>query len=438
MRIENEILIYDVVWAISEAIDIVSPVLNSHHKKVAYISGNIAQKMGMSNVEIQDIVLASMLHDIGAFSMEERMKALAFDEDGADLNRHAVLGYELLKDFEPLAKAAELIRYHHVVLNESTIDIPLGSYIIHFADRISLLFDEQREILEQAPRIMEKIYERRDVFHSGAIGAFESLAKFESFWVEAFLPSFGDAALRRMRFSKVIADLETLREFAKVIAQIIDFRSRFTATHSSGVAAVAMELSVFSGFSERECKMMEIAGYLHDLGKLAVPNEILEKNGALSDVEFNVVRKHTYFTYVVLSKIRGLEHITTWAAQHHERSDGNGYPFHIKGGDFSKLSRIMAAADIVTALTEDRPYRLGMDREEAEETLQGMVKNGGIDRNIVEIVNNNFSHINEVRKNAQQRAKDRYNAFHNSALEIAEEQPSAASAASAGCFQRRY
>jgi len=415
MLIENEISIYDFVSAISEAVDLASSALTNHHKKVACIAYNIALEMNLPNDEIQDIVLAAMLHDIGAFSLEELIKIKTVEYSDNELNKHALFGYKLLKKFAPLAKAAELVRYHHTVFNKSNLDIPIGSYIIHLADRASILFDEQSEILAQIPEVFENITIISEIFHPDAFAAFSRLTKLEYVWLETFLPSFGAAMVKRMRFSMEIIDLERLRSFAKVIAQIIDFRSKFTATHSSGVAAVALELATLAGFSERECKQMEIAGYLHDLGKLALSNDILEKNSALDYEEFNSIRKHTYYTHFVLNKIRSLEDIAMWAAYHHEKLDGNGYPFHVKGENFPKLARIMAVADIITALTEDRPYRLGLDRGSVEKILLSMVENGGIDKGVVALANENFFRINEVRIKAQQEAQREYAAFHESA-----------------------
>jgi len=413
MFTENSISIYDFVCALSEAVDLVSHDLNSHHKKVAYISWMIAQEMKLSNDEIQDIILASMLHDIGAFTIEERIKLLTLESSDIGQNQHAILGYKLLKGFAPLAKEAALIRHHHTSYSKARRGIPLGSYIIHLADKVAVLLDERHEILEQIPEIRAKIFERQDMFHPKTFMAFIRLADLESFWIEAFLPPLGGAVmLKKVRFSKEIMDLATLRKFAKIFAHLIDFRSRFTATHSSGVAAVALELAILDGFPERECKLMEIAGFFHDLGKLTVPNDILEKNGALNQDEIHSIKKHTYYTYVILSKINGLENIATWAAYHHERPDGKGYPFHVQGENFSRLARIMAVADIMTALMEDRPYSLGMEQEKATKILHAMVENGGLDKNIVELVDENFLRINKVRRKAQAAAQKEYDAFY--------------------------
>jgi HD-GYP domain-containing protein (c-di-GMP phosphodiesterase class II) len=413
MLIENNILIYDFVRAISEAVDLISPVLNRHHKKVAYISEKIARELGLSDDEVHEIVLASMLHDIGAFSIEERIGALTFEASGEGLNRHADLGYELMKGFEPLAGAARLIKYHHFNFDESNRTIPIGSYIIHLADRASLLFDEHREVLGQIPWIHARISTRRNDFHPDALVAFEQLSKSEYFCIEAVSSLNSAYMFENTKLSRETVTNETLREFAKIVAQLIDFRCRFTATHSNGVAAVVKELSALAGLSAIDCEMMEIAGLLHDLGKLSVPKDILEKKGALSDFEHNVIRKHTYYTFIILKNIRGLEHIASWAAHHHERPDGNGYPFHIQGESFSQQSRIVAVADVVTALTEDRPYRMGMNRQKAEGVLSDMTKKLTLDADTVDLVTENYFYINDVRINAQREAQSEYDAFQD-------------------------
>ena len=247
MLIENQIYIYDFVWAISEAIDLISPVLHNHHKKATYISGSIAQEMSLSNDETQDIILAAMLHDIGAFSMEEWGMLLSFEVSDFDLDRHAFLGYSLLNGFKPLSKAADIIQYHHACFSQQNRNIPIGSFIIHLADRVSLFVDEHSEVLKQVSYILANLRQKQGTFHPDVFAAFEQLTKRESFWIEVSSSSLMRAdMLRWVHLSKEFVGVETVRDFAKVTAQIIDFRSRFTATHSSGVAVVAMELSRLS------------------------------------------------------------------------------------------------------------------------------------------------------------------------------------------------
>ena len=417
MFIEKEVQIYDFVSVISEAADLVSPVLNSHQSKVAYISYRIAKRMKLASDDIEDIVLAAMLHDIGEFSTEERIKAFVYDSFDNELSEPALLGYKLLENFTPLANAAQLIKYHHCDYEKLRTDIPIGSSIIHLADKVCVLLNERREILAQVPEVLDKIIQKHRKFHPDTIAALLYLARFDYFWLELSTPlttfRFNTLSLKQALSSKKISNLETLKDFAKIVAKIIDFRSRYTAAHSHGVAAVVNELAVISGFSERECKRMEIAGLLHDLGKFSVPNDILEKNGKLDNEEINVIRKHPYYTYAALSKIDGMEDMAPWAAYHHERQDGNGYPFHVNGEDFPKLARFMAVADILTALTEDRPYRPGMDVGEAMGILFSMAKNGGVDKSIVELADRYFLPVNDARIKAQHEVLEEYGSLNN-------------------------
>ncbi|HBR02080.1 MAG TPA: phosphohydrolase, partial [Ruminiclostridium sp.] len=183
------------------------------------------------------------------------------------------------------------------------------------------------------------------------------------------------------------------------------------ARHSAGVAKTSQRLAEMIGFSPLECKMMLIAGYLHDLGKLAISNDVLEKPAKLNEDEFNEIRSHTYYTYQLLDTIPQFETIKTWAAFHHERLNGSGYPFHIKGDSLTLGSRIMAVADIFTAITESRPYRKGMDDQHAIHALKDMVASEAIDGNIVKVLIDHFQEINDIRESAQQQASNRYESF---------------------------
>ena len=410
MGLGISVSVSEFVKAISEVLDLGAPELNNHHKKVAYISWRIAQEINLPEAELQELILAAMLHDIGAFSLEDRLQALEF-ESGELIGQCASLGFRLLDGFEPLSKAAGLIRYHYLPYNTNR-DVPLGSYIIHLADRVSVLIDDQREIFDQVQEIMETIRTSQDPFHPVALEAFEHLSGREYFWLETCSIEINSALLSKLRFSEEQLDIVTLTSFAKLICHLIDFRSRFTATHSSGVAAVATELTRIIGYDEDQCQLVLISGYLHDLGKIAVPNNLLEKPAALDVAEYNTVKKHAYYSYLILSNIQGMEEIAAWGAYHHERGNGNGYPFGKKGEDLGRLSQIMACADIFTATAEDRPYRTGMDKDQISTILTNTANEGGIDKEIIDNAIKEFDRLNAVRIDAQAKAHEEYEAFY--------------------------
>lgn len=417
---ELKIPLFDLVSCLSNAMDMVNPLLVDHHKQVAYITFRIAKELGFSQEQQQELVLAGFLHDIGALSNAEKLQALHFEFDNPQ--KHAELGYLLLKMHKPFSSISLLIRYHHTPWQNGKgtecngHPVPLGSHILHLADRVAISVDKRREILGQVPGIMDKIERKTgEMFAGELVTAFKSLADKEYFWCDVISNNIG-AIMNRVATLPIIEQgVDDLLSLARVFAHIIDFRSHFTATHSSGVAATATELARFAMFNERECKMMTIAGYFHDLGKLAVPAEVLEKPGKLTEEEYNLMRHHTYLTYRALQTINGLETINNWASFHHERINGNGYPFHQTGEELPLGSRVMAVADVFTAITEDRPYRNGMSDENAIRILQQMADNYALDANLVTLLKDHFDVINDARKKSQATSTEEYERFMTAA-----------------------
>ena len=384
---EQKIPFFDLVMCLSSTIDLINPALVNHHKRVAYIASSLGSQMGLSFDEQNDLVIAGALHDIGALSLKDKLAALQFDF--ANPQAHAELGYQLLKNFEPLAKIAILVQYHHVDWNEGAGTdfkggrVPTGSHILHLADRVAVLIKDGQEILSQVKSIRDKVKEQSGkMFIPQIVKAFVELSDKEYFWLDAVSHDIDGILRKKVGLGTTQLDMKSLLDLSSLFRRIIDFRSRFTATHSSGVAATAEALARLMGFSEQECLMMRIAGYLHDLGKLAVPAEILEKPTKLTEEEFFVMKSHAFLTYRTLESVPDFNTINIWAAFHHEKLDGRGYPFHIKGLDISLGSRVMAVADVFTALSEDRPYRKAMDNDRALLILQEMSDNSALDPSI--------------------------------------------------------
>lgn len=401
MILGTQIPLSQLVMALSKAIDLISQDVANHQLQVSYISLALGTETALPSRDKNDLVIAGALHDVGALSLKNRLSMLDFEIEIP--YEHEETGYLLLKDFEPFSSAASLIRHHHACWgNAGSQNIAIGSHILHLADRISVLIDKNQEILGQADRIFSTVSRHSGkMFMPELVDAFERISKREYFWLEAASPFLETILTQRVSFPAVSLNIDELVDLAKLFSKVIDFRCSFTATHSSGVAAVCEKLTELSGFSAFECKMMRVAGYLHDLGKIAVPEEILNKPGKLTEQEYYIVRKHTYFTYQILSSVSGLEHIATWASSHHEQLDGEGYPFHLEGEDLPIFSRILAVADIFTALTEDRPYRGGMASGRVLEILRDKANRLKLDPKIVSIVESNFDEINLARKAAQ-------------------------------------
>ena len=127
-----------------------------------------------------------------------------------------------------------------------------------------------------------------------------------------------------------------------------------------------------------------IAGLLHDLGKLSIPDHILEKPGALDEQEKLLMKQHTFYTYHLLGKIDAFHTVKEWAAFHHEKLNGEGYPLGLEAAEISLGARIMAVSDIYQALSEDRPYRKAMSKDKAFAILDQMVADNHLAGNVVE------------------------------------------------------
>jgi HD-GYP domain-containing protein (c-di-GMP phosphodiesterase class II) len=157
---------------------------------------------------------------------------------------------------------------------------------------------------------------------------------------------------------------------------------------------------------------MELAGYLHDLGKLGIPLELLEKPGSFSHEDFAVMKRHPYSTYAVLDGIRELEDVKRWGAFHHERLDGSGYPFGLQGRQLDTGSRVLAVADVLTAMSEDRPYRPGLPKNTRVRILTDLARTNQLDSDVIGITLKNFDMLDEARRIAQASASVAYEHLH--------------------------
>ncbi len=403
--------LFDIVMGITHTMDLASEELVDHHKRVAYIAYSIAKALNFPKEQQNDIILAGLMHDIGAFSLKERLGALRFEM--TDGQRHAKLGYMLVKKFEPFESAAQLIKCHHAMWNDRRDErIATGCYILHLADRAAVLMDDKKPLSSMIRDIHKRLKANKGtMFCPELLDVFIEISGDKEYWSRAFSPSVYWMLSGELSLGSIKLDIKGLKSLAQLFCQIIDFRSRFTATHSRGVAVSARILSELMGFSNEESLTMEIAGYLHDLGKIAIPSEILDKPGKLTPEEYRIIKTHTLHTHNILENMRDLDTVKLWASLHHERLDGRGYPFGLVGDQLSMGSRIMAVADVFTAITEDRPYRKGMTSQSALEVMDNMVDSSALDGYVVSVLKRNYDYLNFIRAAAQREAALEYGRF---------------------------
>jgi HD-GYP domain-containing protein (c-di-GMP phosphodiesterase class II) len=401
----------NLLLSLSEALYLAGPLVALHQERVAYIVWSMGVAGGLPEDMLETHFTAALLHDIGAISVEEKIAIHNFEEENTD--RHCICGEVLLKSIPWFEDISKIIRHHHRKWQEwdRKIEEPdiLGAQMVFLADYIERLVDRNQYILHQSQKIISKITSLSGTyFHPLVVDYFLATSKREEFWFDLVSPRLYSLLLSEGPYRRMEIDILEITPISELFRSIIDFKSRFTATHSAGVAACAEYLSRLYGFTETESQLMKIAGDLHDIGKLGVPNKILEKPGKLNQEEFAIMKSHTYHTYNVINTIAGLRQIAEWAAYHHERLDGSGYPFHCSADELNSGARIMAVADIFTALAEDRPYRKGMTRKEIKKILKDLASNSILDARIVNLLFKNIDQISAYVKKKQASAKKFY------------------------------
>lgn len=402
-----EIDIIGLLSAFSFALDCVEAelihVTSNHGKRVAYMSVCMAEKMGVSDDALRDLAACALLHDnaltqyineefYSDISNIDTLKVSSDDITPRQLGMHCIYGEKNLEKYHFKTGVKDVILYHHEEADGSGpfekkwTEVPLFARIIHFSDMLDAFCKAQKfdeDVFNKAVHFIEKNKDKR--FDSEVTKMF-----FDAFDKDEF-SRLGDEHIEEYFWEKVPCEksfysFNVLKDLADLFAKIIDYKSEFTSRHSLGVARTASKISEIMGYDKVICDKMYLAGTLHDVGKIAIGNEILEKPARLTDEEFAKMKNHAGYTYMILSKVDGFEEIRDIAAFHHERLDGSGYPFGKMADELTTLQRIMACADIYQALTEKRPYKDGMNHDKACEILKDMADKNWIDKNITEVI----------------------------------------------------
>lgn len=397
----------DFLIAVSFALDFMEKdrlgMQSNHGKRTAYLTVCIARRMNLSEEEIYDAAALSILHDNG-LSESSLYEELPGEWDHA-VNRfegsrgHCMIGEKNVKDYPFLTEPQDVILYHHERYDGNGYfglkgdDIPLISQIIAAADSFENYFKfadgdySHGEVLKwlsicqagivcpRLAKVLQQMVEDQSVWANLSNDRIEQA-------LDEVVPSF-----------EMEVSLEKIRQVTGVFSRIVDCKSSFTRRHSMGLAEKAARMAEYYNKDQAETTRLIIAADLHDLGKLAVPNSILDVPRALTPEEFETVKKHVYYTRVALEKIKGFEDITEWAANHHEKLNGRGYPFGKTGAELDFNSRMMGCLDVYQALTEDRPYRTGMPHSQAVKVLSDMADSGFVDSGIIKDIDQAFSSV---------------------------------------------
>jgi HD-GYP domain-containing protein (c-di-GMP phosphodiesterase class II) len=393
------------IVALSAAMDLVDPALAYHHKRVGALAGNLALALGLTPRMAAHATLAGMLHDIGYLGRNRADRSAA----GRPTDRSARIGGRILSIAGFARHLAAPVAHHHLVwqrvktVDGLSHDDAILAQIVHLADLIDRMLDRVKPIHSQARQAREHVAPLDDDMLAPAVkAAFLRASDTDAFWLEASAIDL-DRRLERLSaagngFELSAADLT---EFGRLYSILVDARSVFTATHSWGVAAVVEAMGRRAGLPHETVVALELAGQLHDVGKLAIDLDILEKPGPLTPDEFAAMRAHTYYTEVLLRRVPGFDDLAEWAGDHHERLDGKGYPRRRLGAELPLAARLLTVADRYVAITEDRPYRDAFAPGEAIDLIERDAAQGAIDARFAGLLRDDLDAIDGIRREAQ-------------------------------------
>jgi putative nucleotidyltransferase with HDIG domain len=385
------------VVALSDALDLVGIDSLYHGKRVGYmmLAGYFQLQPELTENQVFQL---GLLHDIGVSSTQVHCRLISeLEWEGA--HEHCRVGANRLSRFLPLKPLAQYVLYHHCRweeliekdINEKTASLANWLFLV---DRVDTLAagHYQSNILDAKQSIIQTItkYEG-SLFKPELVRLFLQLSKNDAFWLsqeQSHLTEFIASNSRSKNLA--VLDVDTLKELSSIFAEIVDCKSRFTHQHSLGVARLSRYLALLLGLGEEVCNKIEIAGLLHDLGKLQIPDEVLDKPGTLNGPERHRINHHSFETFAMLKKIEDLENISRWASYHHECLDGSGYPFQIKSDQLDIESRIVSVADVFQALAQERPYRQGMTRDQINKILLKLAKKQKLDEEVVACLGQNM------------------------------------------------
>ena len=384
--------------AYSYALDCIEAELvnisNKHGKRVAYMSVCMAKYWNVESDALQDLAICALLHDnaLTQYITEEVQKNPGIDIRDDSLNKktnlHCIYGEKNIAKIPFKTNVSKVILYHHEQADgrgpfrKVWQETPLFARIIHLADIIDAIANSAESTQEKWDICCEFLVKQKgQVFDDECVEAFcKTISKetFHSFEDGSFESKLWEMVPRK----KQVVDWKTCKNIADFFANIVDYKSPFTSKHSMGVAEKAAQYAKYIGYDVLDVEKMYLAGALHDIGKMMVGNEILEKPDKLTDEEFDKMKNHAGYTYLILSQVDDFEEIRDWAALHHEKLNGKGYPFGKTADELNEQERIMACVDIYQALTEERPYKKGMSHEKTCDILDDMAKKGFVDAEV--------------------------------------------------------
>ncbi|MCL2819273.1 MAG: HD domain-containing protein [Oscillospiraceae bacterium] len=406
-----------------KVIDIMSATLNhvdgrliDHGERVAYLLYKVLKPQARFNdVQLRDICILAMLHDVGAYKTEEIDKMVIFETK--DVWEHSVYGSLFLRYFSPLRELSPVILFHHAKCDElgylQDEDMLVLAQLVSLCDRADVFSVHNGKNDD----LLMHINENRNINYRDDIVDMYLAADIN---IETVFEEMKSDEDFNNIFHKTPLSEEEAIEYINMIVYTIDFRSSQTVIHTLSTVCVAEALARILGLNENEINIIKTGAVLHDIGKVGIPIHILESSERLNDEDMSIMKNHVRYTEEIINGNVD-EVIKRIAVNHHEKLNGEGYPNSLDGQAITMYDRIVAIADIFTALNGARSYKDGFSKEKVVKILNEMAEQQLLDQKIVETAINHYDDIVEQIKKESEPIIKAYEEMHSEYHLIREE-----------------
>ncbi len=333
-----------------------------HHQEVAYLTFLIAKKLHLKKQEIINLVITALIHDFGALQNINLLK-LNYEKN---LYHTKIINkwfkkIFFLKDIIPF-----IIQHHNFSPKIINQILPLAEFTCQY-------FRNKKK--GGSPELKDKILNNKELnkYNPRLITILTTILNEQDF--SENLINSSDLIEAFIKKNNILLDfnLNDLEYLAILLIKIVFYWDAFTAKHSFKVAEYTEKIARDLKLNKNTIKLYKIAALLHDLGKIGIPQKILNKPGTLTDEEYQIMKKHSIYTLEILKYLE-IPEIIESAGYHHEKLNGKGYPLGLKGEKIPLGAQILAVADIYSALREDRPYRKKISKQKTLEILNNLAK----------------------------------------------------------------
>lgn len=361
--------------------------LINHGFRVAYLLREMMKRDGTySEKELRDMTMTAILHDIGAYKTDEIDSMLGFETK--QIWKHAVYGYLFLKYLSPLDSLADVVLYHHVAWKDYAY-YPMKyqklTQMLSIADHCDIYLIRNENFLDH----MDTAFPSH-LYQKEAVDLMYAVLKEQDYFSDAVQKEMQTQLMESLKF-----DDEEILGYIRLMSFSIDFQSRHMVAHTITTTSISKTLAELYQLNPLQRQKIEYGALLHDIGKVATPVSILEKPGKLSATEMSIMREHVVHSIHILQGAIDQD-IVNIAVRHHEKLNGKGYPYGLNGNDLSLEERILAVADIFSALSGKRSYKDAFERDQILDILHQMAVEGAIDLDIVKTCEQHFTFIMET------------------------------------------